>query len=763
MGKKTLGSHRINANSARGAGAFNQNAKKGAPRHEREQKTLVYSEKVKSNQDVAVERRIPPPYTSLAKRDGAGRRVLMTENRALAILSSNYFGSADVRLLSSVPLTDLCLWYKIRYSPGRHVTSEKVFPWLVRDSITGAEGTLCVNPYKLVRDFGRYYHKPPNNSILKIPGKLDEYTKLVRDYSTVRESERGRVRKIPIVGCLPMDKKRPPVHCGHFTENVRFFERKGFDGPEWTAHVARVWASNSHVVASSLNGNNGEATNTDDVELNTESSGAPAEDYKRGGGSKAGATGKSGDKKLANDERKRARREAHTNVFYKKPMDTKSPAQAKGERNRDSAQRRLQKGAIRAPTIDTALAVMASVSPGVGIATTPTPTPVVQNIGGASTSGIKVVRKVKAKKGPGFQSAAAGGGTPPASPPVVVAPAPIAAPVPAGPQALPLMVPAPPAPIVAPLAPPVHVVAAAPPPGVPGIPVPPPIPPLPPIAVMAPDAAPAAPPAPVLAPAPDVEDLVLEDYLSRVETRPTPGTLYVSIPSTRTPVYRESLMWRSFLLFIEAVKHRVFTYIALRILVWNYITRSFVDTGCEMVAEYFEFSPWSLMRSLRDENLIFIGDHLFRWVAIGRLIWVLYRAWHSEYSRKRVVGELVLNSPDLGGEAIDGEMLESLSCYLDSDANVLSRLGYNSTYRGLIDVNLSKYLMSRFASTTINEFSLKRIVNEAKLWCRNEGNLASERTISNSAVYACAQIRVTFERVAMNGYVPSSSLPSRKW
>lgn len=270
MGRKDLSAHRLNANSARGAGAFAPNPKRGAPRFNKEEK-FQFREKsdkvVRGDEDRPVEGRpVPPPYTSKSKRPGAGRHVLKTEQDAIEILSSSYFGEPGVHLLSNVPTTDLVLWYKIRYSPGRHVTSEKLFKWLVRDSVTGKEGTMCVNPFKFVRDFGRYYATPPNAAAMRNPTTLMEYTSRVRDFKVVREVVGNRVRMEQILGCLPINGERPAVKCGYFAEKVRFFERKGFDGPEWTAHVKRSWENNGHVVVSSLNGNNGEATNTDDVE-----------------------------------------------------------------------------------------------------------------------------------------------------------------------------------------------------------------------------------------------------------------------------------------------------------------------------------------------------------------------------------------------------------------------------------------------------------------------------------------------------------------
>jgi len=244
--------------------------------------------------------------------------------------------------------------------------------------MTGKEGTLCVNPFKLVRDFHRYYLAPPNPSALRQEHVLQDYVRRVRDFSVIVEEFNHRKRREKIIGCLPISKARPKVVSGYFLPEVKVFHISDMHRPHWNHKTPDEWLDNTHVVASALNGNNGEATNTDDVprskrgknygatsDIRSDGSGVSDTPVKAAGGRRRSAVDKTpdkkivtgvvtvgsgggavatrvGDKALEHDERKRMHKEARNHLF-KRPVEEKKVApepRAPGKANKLIAARR---------------------------------------------------------------------------------------------------------------------------------------------------------------------------------------------------------------------------------------------------------------------------------------------------------------------------------------------------------------------------------------------------------------------------------------
>lgn len=226
------------------------------------------------DRDVKIQRKTRPkaaPYASKTTKAGRGRSLFKMEAQNLRVY---YDSRPSISKVATFP--DFSVFYKVRYAPGRHMNMRR----------TGKRGRrevvdLVVNPDKLEKDFARYYMKPP-------PVISDFYIHSVRDFVTtgVREDrvivsapahliKSGRAPDLsklahtallaPVDGASRLYEWQPK--CFHILREAIIAKTKRHPiNHDLLRCAACLPVARKTRIISSLNGNNGSWTNTDDVD-----------------------------------------------------------------------------------------------------------------------------------------------------------------------------------------------------------------------------------------------------------------------------------------------------------------------------------------------------------------------------------------------------------------------------------------------------------------------------------------------------------------
>lgn len=185
--------------------------KLAAPRHE-EHHTHAVSKSREQDYDLPdVKKTAPKPFMSGISSFGHGFMPPKQEGLELYDHWTDRIGRA-------IPYPAYRAWYMVRYSPARHARTNK----------------LAVHPDKLLRDYNRYYVEPP--PLPWSDNVRHAYTLRVRDYIAVKGV-------------------------------VRFHNPKYESGDALPAVGTKLGlGERGYVVRSQINGSNGEATGTDDLQ-----------------------------------------------------------------------------------------------------------------------------------------------------------------------------------------------------------------------------------------------------------------------------------------------------------------------------------------------------------------------------------------------------------------------------------------------------------------------------------------------------------------
>lgn len=148
---------------------------------------------------------------------------------------------------------DFLEWYIIRYSPARHKyydRSDKNCPF---SQMQDANKGLAVEKSKLIAAFWKYFLPPPTRLSLMDRAERYAYTSDVRDFVKVRNKGVNK-------GTFHILTNKEPLNPPSKEEEIRHTD------PLKYASIRRVDLKKLFTVKSNLNGNNGSATNTDDVD-----------------------------------------------------------------------------------------------------------------------------------------------------------------------------------------------------------------------------------------------------------------------------------------------------------------------------------------------------------------------------------------------------------------------------------------------------------------------------------------------------------------
>jgi len=200
------------------------------------------------------------PYSS--KKNGRGFSLPPQE---LTSLMELLYDHIDRSKYTNTCAKDVIAWYKVRYSPARH-----------SPSYNPLYGGLCVEPHKLKRDFEKYFITPPGN-LASSTSARHKYTSSVRDVVVVKGKDVvggcnsqlvAEFSALSLTGSLPRKEKRNYPKLSEVDRSSIIARAVGDEhGLNQAYSILPLKPAGNHKVKSQLNGNQGEATNADDVIL----------------------------------------------------------------------------------------------------------------------------------------------------------------------------------------------------------------------------------------------------------------------------------------------------------------------------------------------------------------------------------------------------------------------------------------------------------------------------------------------------------------